>query len=136
MGRYAEYSVRLAFTLYNFDVYTAEVDDRGIDFVIRKDPARHYDDQVKSVRKANYVFFPKHVFDLRENLFAAVVRFTDGRPPDPYLIPSTAWRSPDALLVSRNLEGRRSRPQWERNLPKGNGRLLARFAFDSIVQEL
>lgn len=35
LGRYAEYFVKMEFTLYGFDVYTSEVDDRGIDFVIR-----------------------------------------------------------------------------------------------------
>ena len=37
IGRYAEYFVK--------KVYTAEVDDRGVDFVIRKDD-RYYDVQV------------------------------------------------------------------------------------------
>jgi hypothetical protein len=36
VGRYAEYLVKMEFTLYGFDVYTAEVDDKGIDFVVRK----------------------------------------------------------------------------------------------------
>lgn len=35
-------------TLYGFDVYSAEVDDKGIDFVIRKDHEKYYDIQVKS----------------------------------------------------------------------------------------
>jgi hypothetical protein len=44
----------MEFTLYGFDVYTAEVDDKGIDFVIRKERRRgtdiefvYYDVQVK-----------------------------------------------------------------------------------------
>ena len=36
VGRFAEYFVKMEFTLYGFDVYQAEVDDKGIDFVIRK----------------------------------------------------------------------------------------------------
>jgi len=35
VGRYAEYYVKMEFTLHGFDVYSAaEVDDKGIDFVI------------------------------------------------------------------------------------------------------
>lgn len=36
VGRFAGYFVKMEFTLYGFDVYQAEVDDKGIDFVIRK----------------------------------------------------------------------------------------------------
>jgi hypothetical protein len=36
IGQYAEYYIKMAFTLHDFDVSTAEVDDNGIDFVIRK----------------------------------------------------------------------------------------------------
>jgi hypothetical protein len=35
VGRYAEYFVKMVFTLHGFDVYSAEVDDKGIDFVVR-----------------------------------------------------------------------------------------------------
>ncbi len=49
IGRYAEYFAKMEFTLFGFDVYTVEVDNRGIDFVIRKDD-QYYDVQVKSVR--------------------------------------------------------------------------------------
>jgi hypothetical protein len=35
VGKYSEYFVKMEFTLYRFDVYQAEVDDKGIDFVIR-----------------------------------------------------------------------------------------------------
>ena len=59
VGRFAEYYVKMEFTLYGFDVYQAEVDDKGIDFVVRKGHDRCFDIQVKSVRGFNYVFFPQ-----------------------------------------------------------------------------
>lgn len=59
IGRYAEYFVKMEFTLYGFDVYTAEVDYHGIDFAVRRDPTRYYDVQVKSVRNLNYTLFTK-----------------------------------------------------------------------------
>ncbi len=31
LGRYAEYFVKMEFTRHGFDVYSAEVDDKGID---------------------------------------------------------------------------------------------------------
>src|SRR5437879_12301684 len=84
LGRYAEYFVKMEFTRLGFDVYTSEVDDRGIDFVIRKSGDRYYDVQVKSLRYSGtkYVFFLKDKYDLRGNLFAAVGLCSgDGRPP-------------------------------------------------------
>ncbi len=35
VGRFAEYFVKMEFALYGFEVYTAAVDDRGIDFIAR-----------------------------------------------------------------------------------------------------
>ena len=135
IGRYAEYFVKMEFTLFGFEVYTAEVDDRGVDFVIRKDD-RYYDVQVKSARGFKYIFFPKDKFSPRDNMLAAIVLFFDGEPPQLYLIPSKEWLKPNALLVSRDYEGKKSKPEWGLNLSKKNLPLLSRFAFDKIVQEL
>src|SRR2546423_3552456 len=102
VGRYSEYFVKMEFTLYGFDVYQAEVDDKGIDFVIRRGHHAYYDIQVKSVRGFNYIFFRKECFELRENLFAAMVILHEGEPPKLFLIPSTVWQNPNALFVSRD----------------------------------
>lgn len=126
----------MEFTLFGFDVYTSEVDDRGIDFVVRKSEHRYYDVQVKSIRGMNYVFFPKDKFSSRDNLLAAVVLFFEGEPPQLYLIPATAWREPNALLVSRDYEGKKSKPEWGLNLSRKNSPLLTQFAFDEVVQRL
>jgi hypothetical protein len=99
VGRYAEYFAKMEFTLYGFDVYSAEVDERGIDFVIRRSDIHFYDVQVKSGRHLSYIFFPKDKFRLRTTLLAAVVLFSEGEAPAFYLIPSTAWEQPNALLV-------------------------------------
>ena len=63
IGKYAGYYVKTEFTQRGFDVYTAEVDDNGIDFVTRREPDRYYDVQVKSSRGFNYIFFQKSQFD-------------------------------------------------------------------------
>ncbi|MGQ9682727.1 MAG: hypothetical protein ACUVX9_09345 [Anaerolineae bacterium] len=68
LGRYAEYPVKMEFIMLGYDVYGVEVDDRGIDLVVRTDVGGYYDVQVKSVRGLNYIFFPKDKFCLRPNL--------------------------------------------------------------------
>lgn len=110
LGRYAEYFVKMEFTLYGFDIYTTEIDDKGINFVVRKDEKRYYDVQVKSIRGLNYIFM--------------------------HLIPATAWCSPSALCVGHDYEGKKSKPEWGLNLSQKNMPLLEQYKFEQIVHEL
>ena len=64
LGKYAEYVVKMEFVLCGCDVFTCEVDDHGIDFVVRTCNGDHYDVQVKSFRlepgkNTPYVFLKK-----------------------------------------------------------------------------
>jgi hypothetical protein len=133
LGRYAEYFVKMEFTLYGFDVHTSELDDRGIDFVIRKGDTRYFDVQVKSIRNLNYIFFPKDKFQPRVNLLAAIVLFSNGKQSSLYLIPSTLWLQPNSLFVSRDYEGLKSKPEYGLNLSLKNLSLLAEFSFEKSV---
>lgn len=92
--------------------------------------------QVKSSRNINYIFFPKKDFDLRENLLAGVVLFQDGNVPQCYLIRATTWERSNALFVSRDYLGKKSKPEYGLNLSQRNMPLLTQYAFDRIVQEL
>lgn len=138
IGRFAEYFVKMEFTLFGFDIYTSEVDDRGIDFVIRRRADRYYDVQVKSLRGNGYIFFPKSVFTPRPNLYGSVVLFDQGKSPELFLIPATAWSAPNALLVDRDYdaEGLKSKPEWGLNISKKNRALLNSYQFSTIVAGL
>ena len=136
IGRYAEYFVKMAFTLHGFDVYSAEVDDKGIDFVVRKDEKHYFDVQVKSTRGWTYIFFPKDKFVLSDNLLAAIVLFTDGNEPDLYIVPAYVWQKPNALFVSRDYEGKKSKPEWSMNLSRRNLTLLKEYIFENMVNNL
>ena len=134
VGRYGEYLTKMEFTLYGFDVYTSEVDDKAIDFVIRKD-GRYFDIQVKTCRELGYVFLQKHVFSLRENLFVALVLLNDGKEHDFYLIPSTVWKNTNSIFVSRDYEkeGQTSKPEWGINFSKKNLPELEGYRFERIL---
>src|SRR5437867_1037496 len=130
LGRYAEYFVKMEFTLLGFDVYVPEVDDRGIDFVIRKGDKKYYEIQVKSRRGLKPIILKKSKFALRSNLLAAVVIFYWGLPPDLYLIPSKEWdlfkslRSGTGKLFrgfSMQVEGKAT---WRLNLSRRNEHML------------
>ncbi len=144
LGRYAEYFVKMEFTRHGFDVYTAEVDDKGIDFVVRKERKvgngatniEYRDVQVKSTRKMNYVFIRKDKLVLRENLLVAVALFENERLPNLYLIPATRWQQPDGLFVDRDYEGLKSKPEWGLNLSRRNLGSLEKYEFEHIIERV
>lgn len=72
IGRYAETLTKMEFMRLGLEVYSSEVDDRGIDFVVGRDN-NYYAIQVKSSRKLNYIYLKKDKFQPRENLLAAIV---------------------------------------------------------------
>ena len=72
VGAYTEYFVKMELTMYGFQVYGTEVDDRGIDFVARHDRGPFIEVQVKSLRPIGYVFMQKDKFTLREHLYLAL----------------------------------------------------------------
>ncbi len=136
LGRYAEYLAKMEFTLFGFDVYSAEVDDKGIDFIIRRSSDNYYDVQVKSCRKLNYVFFRKDKFEPKNNLLAVIILFENNTSPRLHLIPSTRWLQGDKLFVSRDYEGKKSKPEWGLNLSKSNLHLLDEFTFERWVESI
>ena len=89
VGTYAEYFVKMELTMYGFEVYDTEVDDRGIDFVARKRPGSYFEVQVKSVRDYSYVFMQKTKFALQDNLFLALALMIEDKLPNLFLIPAT-----------------------------------------------
>jgi hypothetical protein len=136
VGRFAEYFVKMEFALYGFEVFTAEVDDRGIDFVARHGAGGFYEVQVKSARESNYVFMQKTKFPLKPDRLLALVLLEEDQPPDLYLISATEWLSPTTLLVSRDYEGLKSKPEWGVQLSGRTRPLLAPYRFDVAVLPL
>jgi len=137
IGNYAEYLVKMEFVLCGADVFTSEVDDHGIDLVIRTATGDHYDIQVKSAYRAStgYVY----LYRTHPRLFLALVRFIDGQPPELYLIPSClqdGTRNPILKQCWYTAEGKREF-EWGLALNKKNLTELARnFKFGKVVAGL
>jgi hypothetical protein len=136
VGRYAEYFVKMELTLFGFEVYTTEVDDRCIDFVARRDDGIFYEIQVKSVRGFNYVFIPKEKFAIASHRLLALVILHQDQPPELYLIPMTVWSTSTKLFASRDYEGKKSKPEWGLNLSSANQAELNEFRFERTLQML
>ncbi len=137
IGRYAEYLYKMQLVLQGFDVYSAEVADRGIDFVLRQEPDRYWDVQVKSIRNTGYVYFDKSKFRIRPNLIAALEIFKDGHEPDLYLIPATEWQQLDVtssgVLVYREYQGC---PEYGMNLSAKGIKALDPFRFHAALERI
>ncbi len=136
LGRYAEYYAKMEFTLLGFDVYEPEVDDKGIDFIIRKSEDNFYEIQVKSLLKSNYAYVVKEMFSLRKSLYLALVLFKQGSLPELYLIPSLDWQNPNELLVGRDYIEKKSKPEWGVNITKKSLSRLQKYQFERIAETL
>jgi hypothetical protein len=136
LSRYAEYLVKMEFTRLGCDVYTAEVDDKGIDFVIRNDKHQHYDVQVKSVRNNSYIYLRTGKFEPRGNLYLAIVRFiADGQDPVLYLVPSSTCQQQDSPFKHRRYHHLKSQPEWGLDWTTKTLARLEQFRFDRVVAE-
>ena len=137
VGAFAEYFVKMELTMYGFQVYGSEVDDRGIDFVACLPGGPFLRVQVKSLRRPGYVFMRKANFEPHEHLYLALaLLFREGEPPALYLVPSTAWHACDGVFVGRDYDGRTSPPEWGINVSTRNLRALGVHAFDAAVARL
>jgi len=138
VGTYCEYFVKMEFTMYGFEVYSTEVDDRGIDFVARRPGKPFLEIQVKSLRSYGYVFLPKSKFFPSENLYLAFGLLFEGASPQLYLIPSMVWREPTATFVERNYDAPdlKSKPEWGINVSRRNMSEIEAFKFQSMVERL
>ena len=137
IGRYAEYFVKMEFTMHGFQVYTAEVDDRGVDFVARHGRGPFFEVQVKSLRDKGYIFIQKEKARLSDDRLVAVVLFAEGKASDLFLIPMTTWKTPNALLVDRDYGvGKKSKPEFGINLSTKNRQLLEPYRFHTMIGQL
>ncbi len=137
LGRYAEYYVKMALTLAGLDVYTPEVDDRGLDFIVRAGPGRFYEFQVKSARpSSSYVFMRKSHFQPTPNLFLALVLFDEGEQPALYAVPSDVWLRPEPPFVSRDYAGLKSPPEWGLTLTAAGRVALEPYRFEDVIGRL
>ncbi|MCG8037103.1 MAG: DUF4365 domain-containing protein [Candidatus Thiodiazotropha taylori] len=136
VGAFGEYFVKMELTMYGFQVYGSEVDDRGIDFVARYEKGPYFSMQVKSIREKGYVFMQKEKFPISSDWYLALAILNQGKEPELYLVPSEAWVSPNSLLVDREYEGKKSKPEWGLNLSAKNIPLLEEYVFHKMVIKL
>lgn len=137
LGRYAEYYAKMEFASYGFDIYTSEVDDHGIDFIAKSKDGRFLELQVKAVRQTNYIYLKKDKWNIDDpDTYLVLMLFEDGKLPYVYLIPASAWKTPDVLLCDKNYDGLKSAPEYGVNISKKNMSLLEKYALDKTIRSM
>ena len=138
ISRIAEYLTKYILTLKGLDVYTTEVDNKGIDFVIRNNQKKYFDIQVKSIRYPNtsYIFIKKEEEwkdnNLRANLILALVVFINNQSPEVYLIPSISFKKETEILKNRK---EYKVPEWGINYSKKNIKLFEPFLIKNSTSQ-
>ncbi|AWX59139.1 DUF4365 domain-containing protein [Brevibacillus brevis] len=128
----------MEFASYGLEVFSSEVDDRGIDFIIKDKIGRFSEIQVKSLRGTGYVFAQKSKFNISSpNLYMALLIFKEGLMPDFFLIPSKAWEVPNEVFVDRNYDkpGQTSKPEYGINISNKNYAILEIFRFEESIKD-
>ena len=137
LGRYAEYYAKMEIASYGFEIYSSEVDDHGVDFLARMPNSDvYYEVQVKSSLKSNYTFMTKEKMPLKQTFLVCYLRFTDGALPQMYLIPSTEWENPNNVLVNRDYEEKKSKPEWGISYSKKYLHLLEKYDVDNFMSSI
>lgn len=140
LGRYAEYYAKMEFASYGFEVYSSEVDDHGVDFIIKApNTSKFYEVQVKSVRDYGYVFISKSKMpELSDGRLVCYLHFLEGKLPDIFVIPASAWNNPNAVLVDRKYDkpGQKSSPEWGINISRKNYSLLDSYKSENWFKNI
>lgn len=150
IGRYAEHLATMRFIEAGLEVYTTEVDDRGIDHLVRYGPGRCLEIQVKAVRKRNLTFVEKkHLGStpeevgrrLRSGYCMAFFLFEDGAEPELFLIPGYAWLQPNELLTENSVGDKSYGPYFQLSPTKKAQPVLDQYRFSTdllnqIIQKI
>ena len=83
LGKYAEYYAKMEFASYGLDVYTSEVDDHGVDFIVKDKKGVFNEIQVKSLRDKGYTFMQQEKFNLsNKSLYLVLIIFEEKKLPN------------------------------------------------------
>ena len=120
--------------MYGLLVFSAEVDDRGIDFVARRNDGMHFDVQVKTITERNYTYISQSKFS--EKLIVCLVVLSENSPPDLYLFLGSDWGNDRTGLLSHKKFPSQKEAEYGINITMKRLPLLQNFLFDKRVSAL
>lgn len=137
-GRVGELLVIAKFIENGFDVFSTEVDDKGVDLVVKNELGKYFDIQVKTSNQT-YVFMRKEVFKPRTNLYVALLILDKKEDQFFILIPSLDFKNKPlpTFLKDKDYEDKKSQPEYGIDLSdKHLGGIVERYAFSKIIGNL
>ncbi|MHB1293209.1 MAG: hypothetical protein ACYCY5_13635 [Sulfuricella sp.] len=133
-GSFGEYFAKMEFSMYGFLVFSAEVDDRGIDFVARNDSGKHFDVQVKTITGRNYTYISESKFF--DSLKVCLVVLEEHCKPEIYLFEDSDWKSDKTGLLSYKKFPSAKEPEYGINISKERQQILRQYEFDLAYSKL
>ena len=121
IGRYGEYYAKMEFTAYGFEVYSSEVDDHGIDFIVKNKLGDFLEVQVKTIYKTNYMFIKKEKIKIDNQHIVVLIRLEDNIEPEMFVFPATVWNEPNRVFKDR------SYGEWGFNYSKKNRKSIEKY---------
>jgi len=141
-GFFGEYFAEMQFMIHGFEVYKTVVDDRGIDFIIRKPQRPFLEIQVKSVTGNTNIKINRDKFDIKnKHLYLLAIKWVDGKEPEMYIIPSERWGKHDNIFYDSELINKKTgkphkEPQYGLFLSDKNCESLLQYQFEKYIEEI
>ena len=120
--------------MYGYLVFSAEIDDRGVDFVVRNEAGKHFDIQVKTVTDRNFTYITESKFS--ESLWVCLVVLTEGKLQTLYLFSGRDWSSDTRGLLRRHHFPKSREADYGIHIAKKRMLIMEQFAFNRSVERL
>jgi hypothetical protein len=135
-GHFGECFAAMQLMLHGFEVYKPLVDDRGIDFIIRKPEGVFLEIQVKSITGYDNIKITRNKFKpSNEHLYLVAVQFVkDDVEPEMYIIPATRWAKPDTIFYDSGEKIKK--PQYGLRLYEQNCDSLQEYKLENYIDKI
>lgn len=130
LGRYGEYYAKMLFTAYGYEVYSSEVDDHGVDFIVKNKSGKIFEVQVKTICRTGYMFIKKNKIVIDDQHLVALIRLKDNEEPEMFVFPASVWKNPNPVFKDR------SYGEWGVNYSKKNRKLLEPYLSKTYLPTL
>lgn len=142
LTKYASHYVKLDLMKARLEFFSNDSGTKGVDLIIKTKQGSYHEISIQALNlegSERSIKIPKSNWDyeLRDNLWVALVLFMKDMEPAFYLIPSIIWENPNQIFID-NDQGERHKhlSNWEIKLFTKAIQELRKYGFHDMVQEL
>lgn len=139
METFGRYFAKMEFESFGFEVYSSEKNEKGIDFIARRDDGFVYEVQTKTILYSSEQCRKSAVYSLdiaNLNMHINLLLFKNGKMPDSFLIPAMAWKFPNDLFSNRITDGNKFSTGYVLNISKRSLPILENYKFGNMLESL